>query len=141
MGLTESNTTVELQKTEKAMLNLPQVNCPVTHTFSNGHYIREMLAPKGTLAMGHWHKTTHINIILKGRFNVLQADGTVLGIVAPCTFISPPGRKIAYFLEETVWQNIHITEETDIEKIEELFIEKSPVWIEDAELKKLQMEV
>jgi glutamate-1-semialdehyde aminotransferase len=46
---------------------------------------------------------------------------------APRTWVSEPGAKrIAYFFEETIWTTIHGTDETDVDKIEEKFIEKNP---------------
>jgi hypothetical protein len=39
------------------------------------------------------------------------------------TFIGKPGRKVAYILETVVFQNVYATEETDIEKLENMFIE------------------
>jgi hypothetical protein len=48
-------------------------------------------------------------------------------------FNSPPGRKAAFFLEDTIWLNIHITDETDIDKIEDIFIKKSDAWMKKKE--------
>ena len=33
------------------MINMPQVDCPVSHTFVNGNYIRELLIASHT----YWH--------------------------------------------------------------------------------------
>jgi hypothetical protein len=39
------------------------------------------------------------------------------------TFVGKPGRKVAYIIETVVFQNIYATDETDIEKLENMFVE------------------
>jgi hypothetical protein len=117
----------KIERLEGAMLELPQVDCPVEHFFAPGLYIRQITIPAGALVVGHEHKTEHVNIMLKGRVTIATAEG-VATLVAPVTFIAPPGRKVALAHEETVWQNVHATEERDLAKIEETFIRKSETW-------------
>lgn len=96
--------------------------CPVTHHFSQGVYAREILIPKGTVLVGKIHKYQQLNIMSKGDLSVLTEDG-IKRVQAPFTIVSPPGTKrIAYAHEDTIWTTIHGTEETDVEKIEALFV-------------------
>ena len=53
---------------------------------------------------------------------------SLLAFEGPYIFNSEPGRKFAYVMEDCVFQNLHATEETDLEKIEEIFIDKSDAW-------------
>ena len=122
----------KIEQLEGAMLELPQVDCREEHFFAPGLYIRQITIPAGVLVVGHEHKTEHVNIMLKGRVTIATAEG-VATLVAPMTFIAPKGRKVAFALEETVWQNVHATEERDLSKIEEAFIEKSETWQAHAE--------
>jgi len=117
----------KIERLEGAMLELPQVDCHEEHFFAPGLYIRQITIPAGVLVVGHEHKTEHVNIMLKGRVTVATAEG-VATLVAPMTFIAPAGRKVAIAHEETVWQNVHATEERDLAKIEEAFIRKSDTW-------------
>lgn len=114
---------------EKTLLQMPQVECKVAHYFGPGIYIREVTIPAGTLAVGHMQKFEHLNILLKGSVAMIM-DGEVKVVNAPLIFTGKPGRKFGYALEETVWQNIYATEETDVEKLEEMFVEKSQEWLE-----------
>jgi hypothetical protein len=50
-------------------------------------------------------------------------DGEKVEVVAPMTFVGKPGRKVAYILEDVIFQNIYSTDETDIEKLESMFVE------------------
>jgi len=98
---------------------------PLAHYFAPGAYAREMLIPKDHLIVGKIHKHAHLNILSYGKVRVATEEG-VKTIEAPCTFISPAGVKRAVTaLEDTLWTTIHITEETDLEIIEEEIIAPS----------------
>lgn len=114
---------------EAAFLEQPQVDCPVTHRFGPGVYIREVFMPAGAYIIGHHHKTTHVNIMLTGRLGLMNDDGSETIMEAPQTFVAPPGRKMAYIYEDVVWQNVHATDETDVEKLEDMFLDKSPAYL------------
>ena len=118
-----------IEQVEAGMLNLPQVACPVTHHFGPGIYIREVTIPAGTFAMGHSHKDRNLNVMLTGKI-VMRKNGEMVTITAPFIFTAEPGRKLAYVLEDTVWQNIYATEETDTDKLEDMFVDKSDTWLE-----------
>ncbi len=120
---------------EKLLLQEEQADCPLVHRFAPGIYIREVTLPAGTLAIGHRHLTEHANILLKGRVLILNSDGTGSEVAAPFMYVSPPGRKVVYALEQVVWQNIYATTETDVEKLEAEFLDKSDSWIHDHELR------
>jgi len=112
---------------ESMMLTADQVDCPVQHHFGPGIYIREVFMPAGTYVMGHAHKCEHMNVMLKGKMAVI-VNGEAKVIEGPCIFIGQPGRKFAYIIEDTIFQNIYATTETDIEKLEDMFVEKSEDW-------------
>lgn len=103
---------------------MPQVDCPTTHEFADGLYVRKMIAPAGSLVVGKVHRFSTYNVLLRGKAIILTGDGEHARIItAPHTFVSAPEeRKAAYFIEESEWLNFHPTEETDLLKIEEKFI-------------------
>jgi hypothetical protein len=120
----------KVQVLENAFLQQPQVDCPVVHRFGPSIYIREVTIPAGSLSIGHYQTTTHLNIMLTGRVTMVNEDGSHIELVAPQTFVSKPGRKIGYIHETIVWQNIYATDETDVEKLEAMFLDKSQTWQE-----------
>ena len=124
---------------ERCMLDMPQAECPVVHHFGPGLYIREMAAPAGALLVGHAHKHEHMNVLLKGKVIILNEIGVPEELVAPAVFVAKPGRKVAYVTEDMVWQNIYATEETDLDKLEDMFIDKSEAWLEHHNSKAIQM--
>lgn len=110
---------------ERELGKLPQVELPIRHFFIKspvpvtGGYAREMTIFQGTALVGRVHKHPCINIISKGDISVTTDEG-VKRIQAPYTFVSPAGTKRAgYAHEETLWTTIHLTDETDTEKIED----------------------
>jgi hypothetical protein len=124
-----------VEEAEKAMLQLPQVDCPVVHHFGPNLCIREVFMPKGTMAVGHKQKFKHMNVLLKGKVMMLNEDGSTKILEAPFIFEGQAGRKIGYVLEDMVWQNIYSTDLQDSNDVEEFFIEKSENWQSDQSIK------
>jgi len=114
----------KLDQLEAAMLQMPQADCPVIHHFGPGIYMREVTLKAGTLAIGHAQKHEHLNVMLTGAVSMID-NGQVKVVKAPLIYVGKPGRKVGYVLEDTVWLNIYATDETDIEKLEEMFLDKS----------------
>ena len=119
-----------LEHIEGAMLKMPQVECAVINRFGPGIYIRELHIPAGTTLIGHAHKTPHSFMVLSGRLQMFNDDGSSYEIVAPAFLVADTGRKVAFAQEDTIVQNIHATDETDIQKLEELLIEKSQTFLD-----------
>jgi len=125
-----------LEQAEEIMLNMPQVECKVTHYIHDGVCIRECFMPAGTVVIGHYHRQPQINNMVKGKLIIATKDGPKI-LEAPQTYVGPKGRKIAYVLEDTIWQNIIATDETDPEAIEYLMVSKSKIWKEHSLLSQL----
>jgi hypothetical protein len=104
---------------------LPQVDCQTKHYFGPSIYIREVTMPAGTVVIGKPHKNEHMCVMLQGRMVVVKDDGTKQELVAPLTFVGSAGRKVAYILETTIFQNIMATDETDIDVLESMFIDNT----------------
>jgi hypothetical protein len=112
---------------EAKLMALPQEPCPVTHHFGPGIYIREVHMPAGTLIVGRNHRAPHLNIMLKGALLLLDGDRRI-PMRAPQMFTSQGGRKTAYIIEDTVWQNLIATDETNIAKIEAMMFDDVEVY-------------
>jgi hypothetical protein len=111
-----------------ALAQQPQFDLPVEHIFSGGVYIRQMFIPAGTIIVGKRHRHETCNMLLKGDLSVYTGSGKqVTRIQGPLIMTSEPMvRKIAYCHQDAVFVNIHPTEETDLEKIEQEFIITEP---------------
>lgn len=120
----------DIERVEAELLQKPQIDFPLAHRFAPGVYVREILMYADTFVIGHAHRTEHFNIVLRGRA-LVSMDGQVEEIVGPCVFVSKPGvRKVLRILEEMVWITVHPTDETDMQRLEQLLIVKSDTFID-----------
>jgi len=109
----------------KQLIEIPEDGLPLTHTFSNGVYAREIFMPKGMIVIGHVHRTKHLNIVSTGKARVFY-DGEMHEITAPYTFESNAGvRKALFILEDMFWTTIHVTDETNQDKLDNMLIDKN----------------
>jgi quercetin dioxygenase-like cupin family protein len=108
----------KVDRLEHEMLNLPQIEIPVQHGFGPGFYARTITIPAGATITGKVHATEHIFMVTKGDITLITDDG-VLRVQAGYQAVCKPGMKRAgHAHTETVCVNIHITEETDLAKLE-----------------------
>lgn len=99
---------------------------PLKHSFAEGVYVREIFIPKGYVLTGKIHKHSHPNFLMSGEVIVVTEHGGREHLKAPLSMISKAGTKRAVMaLEDTVWITVHVTNETDLEKIEEYVIAKT----------------
>jgi hypothetical protein len=109
---------------------LPQVDCQTKHYFGPSLYIREVTMPAGAVVIGKPHRKEHMCVMLQGRMIIVDANGNKKELVAPLTFVGGAGRKVAYILEDTVFQNILATNETDIETLENMLVDNTQPMLE-----------
>jgi len=100
--------------------------CPLTHSFADGCYVREIFIPAGMLLTGKIHRHSHPNFLMKGKVAVLTESGGLENIEAPCYMISPAGTKRAVYTHtDCVWITVHVTDKQNLEEIEEEIIAPS----------------
>lgn len=88
------------------------------HHFAPGAYARELFVPAGRIVVGKIHRHAHVNVLSQGKCMVFTEDGLV-ELEAPHTFISTPGTKrVVFTLTDIVWTTVHVTNETDLAKLE-----------------------
>lgn len=120
----KSNNPINLPILESEMLNMDQAECPVHHHFFPGIYIREVHLKAGLIAIGHKQKLDHLNIMLSGKVAIIDG-GEIKVLEAPLMFMGKPGKKVGYIMEDCVWQNIYSTTETNVDILEETYLDKS----------------
>jgi hypothetical protein len=100
-------------------------DCPLIHAFAPGAYGRQIFIPQDTLVVGKIHKHAHLNFLMKGTVMVGTEEGSVT-YQAPLMMVSKAGTKrVVYTLEDTIWATVHLTDQTDLEKIEDEIIAKT----------------
>jgi hypothetical protein len=122
----------EMEVAEEEMLSIDGVLkgkeieklCPLKHSYGDGCYIRQIFMPKGTLITSKIHKVTHPYFVMTGKASVATEDGIEV-IQAPFQGMTQAGTKRALYIhEDMIWITVHVTDETDLDKIEEEIIAK-----------------
>jgi hypothetical protein len=111
--------------------NSQQIKCEEKHHFGPGLYIKEVTMPAGSVIVGKHHKVEHLCNMMSGRMIIVNPDGSRHELVAPTTFVAKPGRKVAYIIETVIFQNIYSTDETNIQKLENMFVDNSKNLLEE----------
>lgn len=108
-----------LDRLEVTIAQLPPVDLITEHLFAHKTYARILHIPAGTVLTGKPHRFDTLNILLKGRINVAASNEPSRIMEAPAIFVAKAGsRRAGMTLDDTIWVNVHGTEETDVEKIE-----------------------
>ena len=108
----------QIQALERRMRDLPQLEIKTTNTFADGLYIRTIHVPAGATITGKIHATEHIFTLIKGEMTVVTEEGRQR-IKAPFQAVCKPGLKRAgYAHTDCVCSNVHITDETDLVRLE-----------------------
>ena len=112
---------------EHALSELPQIDFTehTHHHFAPGIYLRELFIPEGTVLTGKIHRFEIMNILVSGTIRVTTDDG-IQELTGPLVFNSKAGtKKAGYTITDTIWMNVHPTESTDLDEIEDKFIAPS----------------
>ena len=113
-----------LDNLEVALAQLPRVELPVVHRFTDGMYIREIQIPAGTMLTSMTHKTQHPFVISQGSVKVTSDNEGSIIYEAPYTGVTEPNtRRALHALTDVVWTTFHVTNETDVAKIAEEILE------------------
>jgi len=126
-------TTQKVESLLPELRAMPQVDCNTQHYFGPNMYVREVTMPAGSVIIGKAHKAEHMCVMLQGRMLIINEDGSKTELVAPKTFVGTPGRKVAYIVETTVFQNIFVTDETDIDKLENMLVDNTQPLLEQGD--------
>jgi hypothetical protein len=95
------------------------------HHFLPGVYLREFFLPQGMYFTTKIHNSTHFLIVASGSTKIVTESGREV-VNGPTIIVTTPGTKRAvYGITDTTFYTVHLTDETDLEKIEDKLIAKS----------------
>ena len=121
------------------MRTLTSDDLPEDNYFGDGVYARGLFRPAGAMIVGAEHKDAHLSILLFGRLRVLSG-GEVREIVGPSKpFLSMPGRKVTFALEDSYLITFHANpaDERDMDKLEDALITHTPAFLDWREQRRL----
>jgi hypothetical protein len=100
---------------------------PLTHSFADGLYIREIRVPAGNYVVTKLFKQEHATFLLQGEVIIITDKGRKHA-TAPDSWITPVGTKrLIYVVEDCIWTTVHANpkNDRDIDKIETFVIANS----------------
>lgn len=120
--LTDDNISFDerLDRWEAFVANKPQVECPLTHVYPNGLYVREIFAPAGSIITSRIHKFDHPFFLMRGKLTVISETEGMVTYTAPLMGVTLPQTRRAILIhEDTVWTTVHPNPEnkTDHEEL------------------------
>ena len=93
---------------EHMLLDMPQIEIPVTHHLHGGMYMREITIPKGTMVTGDIYKFDHFDVMISGDITVTSNTGEAIRLTGFNVYKGLRGKKrAAYTHEDTTWMTIH----------------------------------
>lgn len=94
------------------------------HHFSDGLYAKQMHIPAGHVAGTHSHSYSHLSVLAKGDVVVVVGDDYFEYSAPACIHIRANAEHKIFAKTDATWFCIHATDETDVEKIDEVLIHK-----------------
>ena len=110
---------INIEGTGKEILTNSKI-APITHSFADGIYIRQMNMQKDSIVIGAIHKHLHAWFLLTGHITVATED-KVEDYIAPYYTLSTPGvKRVIHAIEDSIFVNIHKNPSNtkDIDKLE-----------------------
>jgi quercetin dioxygenase-like cupin family protein len=96
----------------------------IEHYFSDNLYSKQINLGAGDLVVQHKHKFDHLSILAKGRVLVLFEEEAVEYVAPACINIVKDLDHAIKALEDSVWFCIHVTDETDATKVDQVLIQE-----------------
>lgn len=95
---------------------------PLTHSFSDGVYIREMSMLKDGVVIGKIHNRSHTWFLMKGTLKIANEDGVVTYTAPTYVNAKAGSKRIIMALEDSVFINIHPNPDNikDTDKLEKM---------------------
>lgn len=103
---------------------LEEFNPVIGHYFGAGLYAKESIVPAGYFVAKHTHNYTHLSILAVGKALVKAGDKAMEYEGPACIEIEANVPHEIRAITNVIWYCIHATDETDVEKVDEVLIQK-----------------
>ena len=91
---------------------------------AKGVYAKEIHIPRGTVLVSHSHEYDHLSVLAEGAI-YLTVDGMTTRREAPAVLVIRKHLEHSlHALNDVVWLCIHPTEETSVEKVDDVILQK-----------------
>jgi len=128
----------QIDRLQSEMVNLPQVELPTEHYFSDGMYCRRVYRNAGTIIVGKVHKKDHFFMCAKGEIIAWSEKG-MKTLKAGDIIESKQGTKrVTYAVTDAIGITFHKTDKTDLDDIEAELIEPDATALFDSSNKLIE---
>jgi len=97
-----------LEIAEKYLQTFPQKEVPLEESYGYNLYVREIVMPAGSFAIGRVHKYEHLSIMIEGELIMWTEFDDVVHLKGYNKVIAPAGiRRAGMILQDTKWITAH----------------------------------
>lgn len=132
IDMPEVPTLAQIERLQREMVTMPQVELQTDHYFSGGMYCRKLTRPAGTLIVGKVHKKDHFFLCAKGEI-IAWSEGGMRHLREGDVIVSKPGTKrVTLAVTDAIGITVHKTNKTNLDKIEKELIEPDELALFDS---------
>lgn len=134
-------TLAQIERLQREMSILPQLELETEHYFSGGMYCRKLTRPAGTLIVGKVHKQDHYFLCAKGEIIAWSEKGMVHLNAGDIIESKPGTKRVTLAVTDAIGITFHKTEKTDLDEIEKEMIESDDLALFDYSNKLKTLEI
>ena len=122
----------QIDRLQKEMVEMPQVELKTDHYFSDGMYCRKVFRPAGTIIVGKIHKKDHFFMCVSGQIIAWSENG--MKTLNPGDIIESKSgtKRVTLATMDSIGITIHKTDKTDLDEIEVELIEPETISLFDS---------
>jgi len=113
----------QIDRLQNEMVNLPQVELPTEHFFSDGMYCRRVYRNAGTIIVGKVHKKDHFFMCVKGEILAWTEKGMKKMVAGDIIESKSGTKRVTLATMDSIGVTVHRTDKTDLDEIEAELIE------------------
>jgi len=113
----------QIDRLQSEMVNLPQVELPTEHYFSDGMYCRRVYRNAGTIIVGKVHKKDHFFMCVKGEILAWTEKGMKKMVAGDIIESKSGTKRVTLATMDSIGVTVHRTDKTDLDEIEAELIE------------------
>jgi len=122
----------QIDRLQKEMVEMPQIELKTDHYFSDGMYCRKVFRPAGTIIVGKIHKKDHFFMCVSGQIIAWSENG--MKTLNPGDIIESKSgtKRVTLATMDSIGITVHKTDKTDLDEIEAELIEPEAISLFDS---------
>jgi hypothetical protein len=97
-----------VDRLERYMLTMPQLEYPTREFFGEDTYMREIVMSAGSFAVGRIHRFDHLSVMVSGELYMWTEDDDLIHLKGYNPVRAKQGvRRVGYIVQDTTWLTFH----------------------------------